>query len=342
MSNVTTIQDEAVAALSRVREFDPATLVRKEELGQTFAFELAVAPAKRLQSIFKKMPLDAVSEFPDQEVGQIKSQADNVYRLFTQVLEFDPEEADAKSRRDSLVENLKNQYQPVFSALFPFISYAVARTVDFDQLSADGRAAVQAVRDEASVVMRELGDTSSKAEMVLQQVREAAAEQGVTHQAVYFGDQADRHGISGTKWLVATIILAAIVIASAVFSFFLPKIEYFNPSNVAESIQLIASKVLYFVVLGFALIQCAKNYAAHRHNEVANRHRQNALLTYTTLTEAGGTVEARDTILQHAAAAIYTPSDSGYIKQEERGFSASPPLAIAPKMPPIAGASGEG
>ena len=55
-------------------------------------------------------------------------------------------------------------------------------------------------------------------------------------------------------------------------------------------------------------------------------------MTYRTLSESGATVEARDTILNHAAAAIYAPVDTGFVANEERGYgNAMPAITIGPK-----------
>lgn len=318
-------------SLIRLVEFDAKSLIRERELGSKFSFEDIVEPAKRLQGIFAKLFLEALKQFPDKELGQIRQQADNVYNLFQQVIEFDPEDADASSRRESLINKVDGQYQPVFSVIYPFISFAVARTVDFDQVAADGRAAVQSVRDEANKVMEELKDTSSEAERVLHEVRDAAAEQGVTQQAKYFSGQADTHERHAGSWLIASILSAALVVGYAVLTLFFSRIDFLEASSIEEAIQLTASKILVFVVLAFLLLQCVKNYGAHRHNAVSNRHRQNALMTYTTLADAGSTSEARDTVLQHAAAAVYAPGDTGYLKSEERGYGGNPVVGFSPR-----------
>lgn len=322
---------EASESLKRVRDFDADSLVRLEELGQKFSFKDAVEPANRLKSVFMKLPIEVLEQFPKNELDQIKAQADNVFNLFEQILDFDPAVADASATRDTLIRQVKDQYQPVFSKLFPFISFAVARTVDFGELAANGRAAVQNVRDEASKVMDELKETSTTATAVLDEVRSAAAEQGVTQQARYFAEQADSHDGAATKWLRASSIAGFVAASYAIFTLFFPQFAYFKANTPAEAIQLTASKILIFVVLGYSLLQCVKNYSAHRHNSVTNRHRQNALLTYTTLAEAGRTSEARDTVLQHAAAAIYAPNDSGYVKQEERGYGGNPVVGFSPR-----------
>jgi hypothetical protein len=62
------------------------------------------------------------------------------------------------------------------------------------------------------------------------------------------------------------------------------------------------------------LLLSARNFLAHVHNGIVNRHRQNALLTFKAMTEAGASPAARDIVLGQAAACIYAPQETGYTK----------------------------
>lgn len=62
------------------------------------------------------------------------------------------------------------------------------------------------------------------------------------------------------------------------------------------------------------LVRSSRNYLAHRHNTVVNRHKQNSLLTFNALVGASSTAEARNTVLNHAAASIYAVPDTGCVK----------------------------
>jgi hypothetical protein len=61
----------------------------------------------------------------------------------------------------------------------------------------------------------------------------------------------------------------------------------------------------------------------HRHNAVVNKHRQNALLTYRALVEAGSEGGTRDIVLTHAASCIFAPQDTGFTKSDSDGGNAT-------------------
>lgn len=311
----------------RVTDFDPIKLVRKEQLGE-LAFDEALEPARRLIDLFRKLPTGSLEDFAHKERELISLYANSTFEIFDEINKFSIiTGSDPVATRQSLITKLEAAYQPAFSALFPLISYGVARTVDFSALEARARSSIQAIADEKNEIIVQLRETADEASKVLISVREAAAEQGVTQMAKYFADEAVEHQRHAEKWLIASIFMVAVVLSFSVVSFFLH--YYFVPKTAYESAQLIASKAITFVVLAFALFQCVRSYSAHRHNAVTNKHRQNALLTYKTLADAGNSPELRDVVLQHAAAAIYAPNDSGYLKSEERGYGAQSLIALA-------------
>lgn len=329
MTDVIGIED-VVFDVKRIQDFDVNTLVRRDKLGD-LAFDDAVEPSKRLISIFSKLPLDAIREFPFSQLQTIQQQAKGTYALFDQVLNFSLSIPDPQTARTQYIDSIQSSYQTTFNVLYPLISYSIARTVDFASLESRGRAALQAINDDKDHVLKSINETAEQAARILQEVRDAAAEQGVTQTAKYFADEAIKHDNAAFNWLIASSVAGVVVAGYAILTLYLS--SFFVAETSFQSAQFIASKLLVFGVLAYGLFQCVRSYSAHRHNHVTNKHRQNALMTYKTLAEAGSSPELRDAVLQHAAAAIYAPNDSGYLKGEERGYGAQSLLALLPRNP---------
>ncbi len=113
-------------------------------------------------------------------------------------------------------------------------------------------------------------------------------------------------------WRNLTYILAWALGGYAVISLFVHMLPWLEIEKTYVIIQLAISKVLIFTVISYMLYLSTKNFLSHKHNAVVNRHRQNALQTYTTLVEASGDSQTRDAVLLHAAACIYSPQPTGY------------------------------
>jgi hypothetical protein len=82
------------------------------------------------------------------------------------------------------------------------------------------------------------------------------------------------------------------------------------------------------------LLLSARNFLSHKHNEIVNRHRQNALLTFKALVDAAGQKEAQDVVLSYAAACIFAPQETGYTKTT--GTMPEVPTNIIQSVPKLA------
>jgi hypothetical protein len=149
---------------------------------------------------------------------------------------------------------------------------------------------------------------------MLDDIRRIAAEQGVSQQSSYFKAESETHDSAAEKWQWRTIYLAIGLAVYVGLSVFLHKWSVLSPANTYEAIQLTASKLLIFAVIAFILVLSARNFIASKHNAIVNRHRYNALLTFNALVDAATTPENRDIVLNHAAACIYAPQETGYSK----------------------------
>lgn len=313
-------QTRAEKSLERIVNFDVATLVRRDDLGSAFEFSKAVEPARKLVELFKRLPQSSLQNLPGQQLAEVQAAADSVFALFDQILQFDPSSSDAVTSRETIIANLVNQYQRSFNTVSPIVAYTVAQTVNLGDIADQGRALLQSIRDQSQEELNEARRASETVASVLSEVRNAAAEQGVTQQAKFFADEARLHDSVAKKWRNYSMVMTGVVLFYAIASLFFPHIGWLQADSPEALVQLSISKFLVFFVLVYALFQCVKNYNANMHNAIVNKHRQNALLTYTTLVEASDAPQVRDVVIQHAAGAIYAPGDSGYVKNEERGF----------------------
>lgn len=325
---------EAGDALKRVQTFDLSTLIREAELGSKFALHEAVGPAQRIIDLFRLLSPSQLHYFPDRQRTAVRDQANAFYSLLEKCREFEIEGAQPSptEAKNALISQLEGQFQPIFDALYPLISFATARSQDFSTLEREARAAAQSARDMAASVVGELQEQQQSANTILEEVRAVAAEQGVSKQAIHFKSEADAHRDAAKDWrsyTVHTAIGLAIYSAASLFFHYIPGLE---PSDAYRTAQLGVSKVLIFAVIAFMLFLCARNFLSHKHNEIVNRHRQNALATFTALAEATSDAASSDIVLSHAAACIFSPQETGYTKHNAANADGVPNLQIIPRI----------
>lgn len=299
-----------------IQEFDAGTLVRESDLGASFNFAAAVSPATKLIGLFKNIPLKSLDDLPPANLTQIRQVAEQVVAYFKRILDFsfDKVSNPAQSRTQYIAELTSYYDGNAFPTLFPYIGYGAARTSDFGRLETEARGAIAAIEKQTTDLQQELKVGAAEAKKMLDDIRAVAAEQGVSQEAIYFRNEADRHEKEAKTWRTGTIWLAISLGLYAFASMFSNHIPGLQPKDAVESSQIIAGKVLVFVVLAYMLLLSARNFLSHVHNGIVNRHRQNALLTFNALANAGGTQPTKDIVLGYAASCIYSPQETGYAK----------------------------
>ena len=320
-------------SLERVQGFDVQSLVRQEELGAALAFTDIVEPAQRLIGLLDRISSSALQDIPHNRLTDIQRQAKAVHNIFAQVLDFTAAQANPQDVRDSLISQTINQYQPCFDALHALIAYSHYRSADFQTLERDAREIGQKLEQSLARGQERMQTALDDIKQILVAARSAAAELGVSQQAIHFGNAAEDHKDDSKTWRMLTACFSlALLVVAVVFLF---DWGLGSANTTAESIQRGVGKVLVFATLSYAVYLSARNFLAQRHNEIVNKHRQNALLTYTTLAEAAHSDRDRDVVLTYAAACIFGPQPTGYTKDGGEAFT--PPHSVIGLMTDAAG-----
>jgi hypothetical protein len=231
------------------------------------------------------------------------------------MLDFSNEQNNAVGVRASLLDQASKSYDLAFSVLWQFVAFAVATATDTSVIEARARATLQAVEDRSGKLTADLEARNKAAQQILDHIQKVAAEQGVSQQAHFFKSRADEHETEAKTWAKATILLSAVISAFAVFSALAFKIDWLRPQSSLDAAELLTGKVLLFLTLGTLLALCAKNFLAHKHNSILNRHRQTALQTYRVLVDSASSSGSQDIVLAQAAACIFGPQDTGFSKE---------------------------
>lgn len=304
-------RQEAAESLARLQTFDTTLLPRERELGSVVNFRDAIAPAERIISLYKRISQTILEDLPKAQLDQLFTQANADYNLIKQILEFAP--GRPVTERDALIAQLESGYNQCYATNQQFIAISASKAIDFQGLERQARASIQTVSDMGEKLSNELKAKSQEAERVLELVRKAAAEHGVSQQAIYFMNDAQKHEDAAEEWRKKITVSAILLGVYAAMTIFLHKIPWIKPDDVYQTVQLGISKVLIFAVLSYMLYLATKNYLARKHNAIINRHRQNALMTYKALVDAAKGVGNQDVILTHASSCIFSPQPTGYM-----------------------------
>lgn len=308
------LREEVKQSVERLQAFDLKSLPREQDLGQ-LNFKEAMDPAGRLVGLYKQLSLTALDDLSKQQVDNLKRQANSDYSRLEEILKFTLEQGNPQQARKNIIANFESVYNESFNVLHPLISYSATKSIDFQRLENDARAMIQSVKDQANELTKTIEKHRDDAKTILEDIRKVAAEQGVSQQAIYFRDEFDVHQGEAEKWRKSTVQLAWVLGLYALVSIGIHKIPWLEPTDTYQTIQLGVSKMLIFAVISFMLYLSTRNFLAHKHNAIVNKHRQNALMTYKALADAAKESDVRQVVLTQAAACIFGPQMTGYIRE---------------------------
>ncbi len=294
--------------LERIHNFDPNTIVRKDELG-VLSFEDALPSMQIIVNSFKKIPISIVENLSNQKLNNLHSHLTELVSHIDSALKFDPTTGNPSQNKSNIMTPITNFAINIYDFTHDLISYSAASTTDFQELERKADVVLGNIDKKSDDIIGQLIEKSDEANNLLSELKKALHEQGVTQLSEHFKGAAEEYDKSAGRWRNITIGIALALLAlSIVFiSGWIP-----GPDNLYDAIQLAAGKLIAFSTLFYLLYMAGRNFLANNHNAVINRHRQNALLTHRAMVEAAGKQSDRDIVLSHAASCIYAPQPTGF------------------------------
>jgi len=232
--------------------------------------------------------------------------------------------------RKQIISNFENYYDQHYKLYVQAASISIISRTDYAQKERDLQRIIEDSAAMSANMIEQLKIHNKEASMVLQEIRKAAAEQGVSQQATYFNTESEDQARNAKRWGGITLGLGVLlVICSGCILLGYPKLSYDSTPGLVSFITgkiFLLGALLYFVTLS------AKNFMAHKHNSIVNRHRRNSLSTYKALVEAASENVNRDIVLGRAADCIFGAQPTGFAKESREDNRSSPLLQISPSL----------
>ncbi len=318
-----TAKESAKASLHKIQSFDPESLRRTGELGATMDFSPIIGTSKNLVALYRRVPLGSLDSYSDSQCQVIYAKASQDYSMFEHIMQFQPDGESPARVRERYINGVTERYDQTFQVLMPFIAFAHGSEEEIMQVRSRFEEATLALKDQVKQASEDASELRSKSERAMSTLRSFTSEKGVSQQAIYFRNEAEKHDASARKWLGCTI-LAAILLSGYIY--IVTYLDADNSLSQAALLHALAGKLVAFAALGYLLILSGKSYLSNKHNAVVNWHRHNALVTYKALVAAASDSDNSDIVLNNAARCIFAPQDTGYAKVGASG--ATPAVQI--------------
>jgi len=312
------LRDELKKLLFEINSINAEDLIQTDRLGSDLDFSNGLPYFERGLGLFRMLDGIDLSRIPHPQLSALKTVAVEIEGAINNIKQFKTTDNNPSSTRDSYIANFQSRYDGWFNQISPVVSFCIRGGTDFDALQKDAREALlqlSAVKAEAEKASTEL---IAETQSTLDKVRQAAAEVGVAQHATHFQNEATNYKTTSRYWLGALILSAILTCLWGYLGFIVletPQAEIQNQS--IFFIQKFAARITVLMTLVFMLFWCSKNYAAHNHNFIVNRHRQNALSTFETFVKAAGDdLQTKNAVLLQATESIFCAQPSGFISKD--------------------------
>jgi hypothetical protein len=294
-------------------------LTREPELGNQLSFKTGESLFIKIIELFKKVNSVELLDVPYNTLKAFNGQLDQAVSIFNQIKTFNPATGNPVNQRNSLLSQLENQFDTYYSSALPILMAGLLNTNDLSIERTKLNEALKELEKEKEKAKLESEKYLNEIKDVLSKARQAAVEVGVAQHNMIFKEEADEHKKLSENWLKWTIgVLVAITLVGVGLLFIKPSDE-----GTHFLIHFTVTKIVILTVMFYALAICTRNYKAHKHNSILNKHRQNALNTFETFSKAAGTdTQTKNAILLEATHTIFSNQQTGYINTD--GESDSP------------------
>jgi hypothetical protein len=311
-----------------------------------FKLELSFKVIEELIALLKKIPTSELEIFSASQIDDLTKSSSELNELFASFRDFlqNPRGSteDPFSKKDELVRNVLKIRNHIIDTVSPLVVYAtlnkgltdVHQEIQVALKNLDEKK--DRVFDASEKVQIHFNEFLAKAQSettgLLATIQDTAAKYGVTQQSNYFQTESTNHKNISKRWLITACLLFLVFLSLAIVSFCIPELVL-SLTNCCEfdRYDWLSTKYLVFFTLGSMILLSVKNYNGHKHNEVVNKHRQNALMTYEAMAAATKGKGTHDIVLAYAAACIYSPQESGFAASKNEAASSKSVLELLTK-----------
>ncbi len=146
---------------------------------------------------------------------------------------------------------------------------------------------------------------------ILENTKSASLKVGVSSHGAIFKEEAIYHEAEAKNWMGRIIWMLVVTGLMAIGLFFLMFNKDFQDAKI-NPWQYAISKIIILSIFFIGLSICTKNYKAHKHNAILNKHRQNALSTFETFVKAGSDEQTKNAVLMQTTQSIFASQNTGY------------------------------
>jgi hypothetical protein len=291
-------------------------LIRKNDLGSTIGFEPIRETLIKILNVVHKLNSIDLTRITFSQLTLFNDALGKPHSYLLRIAKFNIEIVGApQAERNRIITGFEEASDKFIDAAGPILWSNYIEEPD-DNIHSQLAELISDVRNDSDNARKDAQIKLAEINQVLENAKSAAGKIGVASHAMVFKVEAEFHSEEAKKWLGYTrnIMIAAAVIA--LFFLILMFLPIFQNVNV-NPVQFTISKVVILTIFFIGISLCNRNYKAHKHNSIVNKHRQNALSTFETFVKAADSDEqTKNAVLLQTTQSIFASQNTGYNSAE--------------------------
>lgn len=292
----------------------PSTLVRKEVLGE-YSFEKELPLFEEIHDFYKEFDVAAINPVPEKTLQNINDYTSKIVDSFQRISSLKlagTHGLSVDSSKLNLITELNQRWLSAYTSITPLLILDRRRLLNVESKEKEISRLETDFREMISNTLGDLKQANIQKDELLDALKTAAAEGGVSRQSIHFSGLCKQFRNLCIMWVIFAVLFGVAIGIYALCGFkpligdvtWQSLINHFGPRLVTIS------------VLFTGLVFCVRNFLAASHNLTVNRHRQVALDTFETFRSASKDDRVKDFILMEAAKTIFAHQSTGYLKGE--------------------------
>lgn len=300
--------------LEKIISFKIENLTREQDLGALLSFKEIEYLFIKIIDLFKKVNEVDLEEIPYSILNLFNTQLTNAISIFNQAVNFNTNQVNPVLARDGIITSIKKNYDNYLTHSIPILTIGLLNNNDTSIERSKIKALLSEFEADREQNKIKIDKKLNELNEILTNAKSVANQIGVSKHSTVFKTESEFHNIESEKWLKYTILILIGIVISSIFLAFLGKCF---TDNTTQVIQFSITKVIFLSALFYALSLTNRNYKAHKHNSIINKHRQNALTTFETFSEAAGDdIQTKNAVLLETTHTIFSNKQTGYMQNE--------------------------
>lgn len=303
-------------------------IIREGFLGKELNFSEIRNPINDIINYIKKISVVDLTVIPFSNLTSLRDVLDTLHDLFKQIKNFKATTDNATNQRNYFIQNINNNLDQLIQYSIPVLFVGNLFTDD----TANEKEKLNTILQDFDSHRQQVENKSNEINAILESAKSAVGKVGVNVHATLFEKESIFHKNEANKWLKNVgVVIILIIIGGLAALKMMPSFD-----NAAFIIQYSVTKIVVIATMFYALSICMKNYRAHKHNEIVNKHRQNALSTFETFVNSSAEQQTKDAVLLQATMSIFSNQQTGYSSSDNDGDMPSKVIEIIKSAAPVA------